>query len=87
MREAWLHCRKVPQRERNVALHMRRCEGERAPLKVALLLSGGVDSSLALKLLLAAGHHVIAFYLQVFTHLWAPLYTWQLMHLPACMHQ
>ncbi len=46
---------------------MFRCEPERAPLKVALLLSGGVDSSLALKLLLAAGHHVTAFYLQVFS--------------------
>ena len=38
---------------------------EQAPLRVALLLSGGVDSSLALKLLLAAGHNVTAFYLQV----------------------
>ena len=46
---------------------------ERAPLKVALLLSGGVDSSLALKLLLAAGHDVTAFYLQVrFYFLWLP---------------
>ncbi len=44
---------------------VRRCEVERAPIKVALLLSGGVDSSLALKLLLAAGHDVTAFYLQV----------------------
>jgi hypothetical protein len=42
-----------------------RCEPEQAPLKIALLLSGGVDSSLALKLLLAAGHDVTAFYLQV----------------------
>jgi tRNA-specific 2-thiouridylase len=32
---------------------------------VAVLLSGGVDSSLALHLLKAAGHHVTAFYLQV----------------------
>jgi tRNA-specific 2-thiouridylase len=32
---------------------------------VALLLSGGVDSSLALHLLKAAGHRVTAFYLQV----------------------
>ena len=34
-------------------------------LKVALLLSGGVDSSVALRLLLAAGHDVTAFYLQI----------------------
>ncbi|KAI3434566.1 hypothetical protein D9Q98_002638 [Chlorella vulgaris] len=41
------------------------CEAESAPLRVAVLLSGGVDSSLALHLLSAAGHHVTAFYLQV----------------------
>ena len=34
-------------------------------LKVAMLLSGGVDSSLALHLLSAAGHDVTAFYLQI----------------------
>jgi tRNA-5-taurinomethyluridine 2-sulfurtransferase len=32
---------------------------------VAVLLSGGVDSSLALALLKAAGHEVHAFYLQI----------------------
>ena len=32
---------------------------------MALLLSGGVDSSLALRLLQAAGHDVTAFYLQI----------------------
>ena len=32
---------------------------------MALLLSGGVDSSLALRLLQAAGHAVTAFYLQI----------------------
>ncbi len=32
---------------------------------MALLLSGGVDSSLALHLLTAAGHQVVAFYLQI----------------------
>ena len=42
-----------------------RCEPGAAPLHVAVLLSGGVDSSLALHLLKAAGHHVTAFYLQV----------------------
>ncbi|EIE25683.1 5-methylaminomethyl-2-thiouridylate-methyltransferase [Coccomyxa subellipsoidea C-169] len=34
-------------------------------LRIALLLSGGVDSSLALRLLKAAGHEVTAFYLQI----------------------
>ncbi|KAG2448082.1 hypothetical protein HYH02_007107 [Chlamydomonas schloesseri] len=34
-------------------------------LRVAVLLSGGVDSSLALRLLKAAGHSVTAFYLQI----------------------
>lgn len=32
---------------------------------MAVLLSGGVDSSLALHLLRAAGHSVTAFYLQI----------------------
>ena len=32
---------------------------------MAVLLSGGVDSSLALRLLQAAGHAVTAFYLQI----------------------
>lgn len=35
------------------------------PLKIAMLLSGGVDSSVALALLRAAGHEVTAFYLQI----------------------
>lgn len=43
-----------------------RCEpGAAAPLSVAVLLSGGVDSSLALRLLRAAGHEATAFYLQI----------------------
>ena len=42
-----------------------RSEPLAAPLQVALLLSGGVDSSLALKLLQEAGHQVTAFYLQI----------------------
>lgn len=37
--------------------------GER--LKVAVLLSGGVDSSVALRLLHAAGHSCTAFYLKI----------------------
>lgn len=32
---------------------------------MAVLLSGGVDSSLSLRLLKAAGHHCKAFYLQI----------------------
>jgi len=42
-----------------------RCEPGGPRLRVALLLSGGVDSSLALRLLQAAGHSVTAFYLQI----------------------
>lgn len=41
------------------------CEPESAPLRVAVLLSGGVDSSLALNLACGAGHRVTAFYLQI----------------------
>ena len=44
---------------------LRRCEPDGPRLRVALLLSGGVDSSLALRLLQAAGHAVTAFYLQI----------------------
>lgn len=42
-----------------------RCDPSRAPLQVAVLLSGGVDSSCALHLLKKAGHDVTAFYLQI----------------------
>ncbi|EYU26175.1 hypothetical protein ABFS82_14G216300 [Erythranthe guttata] len=38
---------------------------EKRPLKVAVLLSGGVDSSVALRLLHAAGHSCTAFYLKI----------------------
>lgn len=41
------------------------CEPEHAPLRVAMLLSGGIDSSVALRLAQAAGHDVTAFYLQI----------------------
>lgn len=44
---------------------MCRCEAGGPRLRVALLLSGGVDSSLALRLVSAAGHAVTAFYLQI----------------------
>ena len=42
-----------------------RCEVNGPRLRVAVLLSGGVDSSTALALLKAAGHEVHAFYLQI----------------------
>jgi NH3-dependent NAD+ synthetase len=41
-----------------------RCETDKK-LQVAVLLSGGVDSSLALRLLVSAGHSCRAFYLQI----------------------
>lgn len=44
---------------------MSSCEADAAPLRVAVLVSGGVDSSLALKLVTAAGHQATAFYLQI----------------------
>ena len=34
-------------------------------MKVAVLLSGGVDSSVALRLLKEAGHELTAFYLKI----------------------
>jgi len=40
------------------------CEAGRK-LRVAVLVSGGVDSSVALQLVRAAGHEVVAFYLQI----------------------
>lgn len=54
--------------QHNTAMHLHalcRCEPESAPLNVAMLLSGGVDSSVAMTLLKAAGHNVTAFYLQI----------------------
>nr|GLL32508.1 uncharacterized protein LOC109152183 isoform X1 [Ipomoea trifida] len=38
---------------------------EKKPLKVAVLVSGGVDSSVSLRLLHAAGHSCTAFYLKI----------------------
>lgn len=44
-------------------------------LRVAVLLSGGVDSSVALRLLHAAGHNCTAFYLKIwFQVLFLPFY-------------
>jgi tRNA-specific 2-thiouridylase len=46
--------------------HLTRCAAaDRAPLRVAVLVSGGVDSSVALRLLHAAGHRCTAFYLKI----------------------
>lgn len=46
--------------------HLTRCAAAgRAPLRVAVLVSGGVDSSVALRLLHAAGHRCTAFYLKI----------------------
>lgn len=39
-------------------------------LNVAVLLSGGVDSSVALRLLCAAGHSCTAFYLKIWFQVW-----------------
>ena len=41
------------------------CEADDGPLSVAVLVSGGVDSSVALSLLKKAGHRLKAFYLQI----------------------
>ncbi|GJN30440.1 hypothetical protein PR202_gb18748 [Eleusine coracana subsp. coracana] len=46
--------------------HLNRCAAAgRAPPRVAVLVSGGVDSSVALRLLHAAGHRCTAFYLKI----------------------
>ncbi|ONL94153.1 transferase [Zea mays] len=46
--------------------HLTRCAAAGiAPLRVAVLVSGGVDSSVALRLLHAAGHRCTAFYLKI----------------------
>jgi tRNA-specific 2-thiouridylase len=57
-----LHCSHVA-----AVLYVCRCEPSAVPLCVAVLVSGGVDSSLALQLVAAAGHKPTAFYLQVIT--------------------
>ncbi|CAA0815287.1 Unknown protein [Striga hermonthica] len=46
-------------------LYLSCCLPERKPLKVAVLISGGVDSSVALRLLHAAGHSCTGFYLKI----------------------
>lgn len=42
-----------------------RCSMPQKPHRVAVLVSGGVDSSVALRLLHAAGHSCTAFYLKI----------------------
>ncbi|KAG2328502.1 hypothetical protein Bca52824_011230 [Brassica carinata] len=48
-----------------LADHHLSCSMPNKPLRVAVLLSGGVDSSVALRLLHAAGHSCTAFYLKI----------------------
>lgn len=51
--------------------HLTRCAAAGiAPLRVAVLVSGGVDSSVALRLLHAAGHRCTAFYLKIWFQVW-----------------
>lgn len=45
--------------------HLSCCLPHRKGLKIAVLVSGGVDSSVALRLLHAAGHSCTAFYLKI----------------------
>ncbi|XP_047263888.1 tRNA-specific 2-thiouridylase MnmA isoform X2 [Capsicum annuum] len=49
------------------------CMPHKNPLKVAVLVSGGVDSSVALRLLHAAGHSCTAFYLKIWFQVDIPL--------------
>ncbi|TQD70220.1 hypothetical protein C1H46_044248 [Malus baccata] len=66
-----VHCFAVPQTPRppnslngDVSPYLS-CSMPHQSLKVAVLLSGGVDSSVALRLLHAAGHSCTAFYLKI----------------------
>lgn len=45
---------------------------DKKPLKLAVLLSGGVDSSVALRLLHLAGHSCTAFYLKIWFQVCLP---------------
>ncbi|GAV59028.1 tRNA_Me_trans domain-containing protein, partial [Cephalotus follicularis] len=56
---------KIPFNDNDLQHYLSCCMLQRRPLKVALLLSGGVDSSVALRLLHAAGHSCTAFYLKI----------------------
>ncbi|KAH6766979.1 hypothetical protein C2S52_017962 [Perilla frutescens var. hirtella] len=47
-----------------LATYRAHCQKRSRSLKVAILLSGGVDSSVGLRLLHAAGHSCTAFYLK-----------------------
>ncbi|MCI29437.1 tRNA-specific 2-thiouridylase MnmA-like, partial [Trifolium medium] len=51
-----------------------RCSMPQKPLRVAVLISGGVDSSVALRLLHAAGHSCTAFYLKIWFQVCSPIF-------------
>lgn len=52
-----------------------RCSMPQKPLRVAVLVSGGVDSSVALRLLHAAGHSCTAFYLKIWFQVRIPFFS------------
>lgn len=52
------------------------CMPDKKPLKIAVLLSGGVDSSVALRLLHLAGHSCTAFYLKIWFQVCFPSTSW-----------
>lgn len=54
------------------------CSMPNKRLKIAVLLSGGVDSSVALRLLHAAGHSCTAFYLKIWFQVWANIYSFSI---------
>ncbi|KAJ4882164.1 transferase [Raphanus sativus] len=57
--------RNYTRRHASLSDHHLSCSVPEKPLRVAVLLSGGVDSSVALRLLHAAGHSCTAFYLKI----------------------
>ncbi|KAJ0021651.1 hypothetical protein Pint_31083 [Pistacia integerrima] len=65
---AFLPQLQTQQNNSNVSLeahHLSCCMPHQKGLKIAVLVSGGVDSSVALRLLHAAGHSCTAFYLKI----------------------
>ena len=65
----------------DVEPHYLSCSMRGKSLKVAVLVSGGVDSSVALRLLHAAGHSCTAFYLKIWFQVlsYCP-FTWYCLH-------